>query len=241
MSITTIDNDYLPCEIYMQKMDSASEIFPGFISFQHTDGNYYFAWIHDSKIILRSEAYPSQDKMERGMKAVIKNREIADRYTLESDDNNRYLVLSGGSKNTAHTGNFQEHNEIGRSCPHKSLSALSTLLAGALGARFAAAVVPLQTNAGASSVETTAKILEEETFTKNVGVASASKKYTAPTAEGRSFLYKALPLLILIPVGISYIKLKSCNGVDQQASNQLTSTRIQERNATTKITGVEPS
>ena len=70
---TTVQDDYLVCGEYKEQINSKSETNNGFITFQHQNGNHYFAWVNGNEIVLRSEAYPDVEKMERGIKAILKN------------------------------------------------------------------------------------------------------------------------------------------------------------------------
>jgi len=127
---TNVHDDYLICREYQEQIDKKSSEYPGFITFRHDNGNHYFAWVDGDKIIMRSEAYPDADKMERGIKAVIKNRDIYERYSTEESHGAHFLILWGGGEHQQHTGNMESHNEIGRSCPQKSADDLKALLAG---------------------------------------------------------------------------------------------------------------
>ena len=127
---TNVHDDYLICREYQEQIDKKSSEYPGFITFKHDNGNHYFAWVDGDKIIMRSEAYPDSDKMERGIKAVIKNRDIYERYSTEESHGAHFLILWGGGEHQEHTGNMESHNEIGRSCPQKSADDLKALLAG---------------------------------------------------------------------------------------------------------------
>lgn len=127
---TNVHDDYLICREYQEQIDKKSSEYPGFITFKHDNGNHYFAWVDGDKIIMRSEAYPDADKMERGIKAVIKNRDIYERYSTDESHGAHFLILWGGGEHQQHTGNMESHNEIGRSCPQKSADDLKALLAG---------------------------------------------------------------------------------------------------------------
>ncbi len=127
---TNVHDDYLICREYQEQIDKKSSEYPGFITFRHDNGNHYFAWVDGDKMIMRSEAYPDADKMERGIKAVIKNRDIYERYSTEESHGAHFLILWGGGEHQQHTGNMESHNEIGRSCPQKSADDLKALLAG---------------------------------------------------------------------------------------------------------------
>lgn len=131
---TTRDDDYLICRHYYDHIDNVHPDYPDFITFKHND-NYYFAWVNDGKVILRSEAYPDMERTIRGIKAVIKNRDIHERYSVDSQHGVHFLQLWGGGDHQKHTGNMDQHNEIGRSCPAKDLDELYALT-GFLGPKF---------------------------------------------------------------------------------------------------------
>ena len=128
MSTTQVHDDYLICREYKEQIHQKSSTYPGFITFQHENSNHYFAWVNNDEIILRSEAYPDADKMERGIKAILKNCDVVERYSIIEEHGAHILVLWGGGDHQAHTGNMAEHNEIGRSCPHKTREELNAML-----------------------------------------------------------------------------------------------------------------
>jgi outer membrane protein OmpA-like peptidoglycan-associated protein/uncharacterized protein YegP (UPF0339 family) len=140
--ITKRDDDYLICKEYQSRIDQISSEYPDFITFQHSNGNHYFAWVHDGQVVLRSEAYPDEERMIRGIKAIQKNWDLVERYSVDEQHGVHFLVLWGGGDHQAHTGNMGEHNEIGRSCPKKSREELHNLLHGK-GEDFAQKVIPI--------------------------------------------------------------------------------------------------
>jgi len=142
--LTQRDEDYLICREYHDRIDLKSSEYQDFITFKHPDSNYYFAWVHDNEVILRSEAYPDEERMIRGIKAVIKNRDFPERYSVEEHHGAYHVVLWGGDVHERHTGNFESHNEIGRSCPRKSKRELYDLFLFR-GRSFAEALLPLST------------------------------------------------------------------------------------------------
>lgn len=172
---TTRDDDYLVCHEYEKHIDRRSSVYPDFITFQHTNGNFYFAWVDEKKIILRSEAYPNDEKMERGIKAILKNRDLAERYKVENNHGAHFLCLMGGGDHMVHTGNLERHNEVGRSCPKKSRRELHDLLLSK-SVSFAEQVVPLRSDdlIPPVVVPVTAKI------STPIAAAMAAKKPPAP-------------------------------------------------------------
>ena len=91
--ITQRDDDYLICKEYKERIDQKSKEFPDFITFQHLNKNYYFAWVNNDEIILRSEAYPDEEKMVKGIQAILKNRAMIERYSVEENHGVHFLVL----------------------------------------------------------------------------------------------------------------------------------------------------
>jgi len=116
-----LDDDYMVCSVYESFINEKHPEYDDFISFYEEDTQkYYFAWINpdtnfawinpDTKtIILRSEGYPTTAARNNGLESVRKNREIRERFKIEEKRNLYYLVLKAGN-----------HQEIGRSCPHKT-------------------------------------------------------------------------------------------------------------------------
>jgi len=212
---TRRDDDYLTCKHYYNHIDNVSSEYKDFITFEHNT-NHYFAWVNDGKVILRSEAYPSEEKMIRGIKAIIKNRDIHERYSIDSQHGVHFLVLWGGGDHQKHTGNMAKHNEIGRSCPVKDRSELLALMgfrgkdfvngifnysskvAGKSGANIAAA-----TTAAASTLAST----KGSASSRNANTAQAATS-SAGTSSGFNWKW-LLPLLLLIPL---FLFWKGCNG-----------------------------
>ncbi len=116
------EDDYMICREYQEKFDANLLDQNGFIRFQHENtGKYYFAWYNkDGEVILRSEGYPTTAARDNGMESVLKNRDIPERMKVEEKRGLHYLVLKAGN-----------HQEIGRSCPKESESALWALVAPA--------------------------------------------------------------------------------------------------------------
>lgn len=78
-----VDDDYLICREYEEQMTQKSDNYPDFISFQHTNGKYYFAWVNkDYQIIMRGEGYSDTSDRDHGINSVIENRELKERYKL---------------------------------------------------------------------------------------------------------------------------------------------------------------
>ena len=152
---TTVQDDYLICGEYKEQISNKSSAHPGFITFQHQNGNHYFAWVNGDEIVMRSEAYPNAEKMERGINAILKNCDLVERYSVIEEHGAHFLLLWGGGNHQNHTGNRNEHSEIGRSCPHKTREELNALLQFK-GSDFANKVVPINTTNTSISSSTTA-------------------------------------------------------------------------------------
>jgi outer membrane protein OmpA-like peptidoglycan-associated protein len=207
---TNVHDDYLICREYQEQIGQKSSEYPGFITFKHDNGNHYFAWVDGEHIILRSEAYPDADKMERGIKAVIKNRDLAERYSTEESHGAHFLVLWGGGDHQKHTGNMESHNEIGRSCPQKSAADLTALLTGYNSG--------LASKIGSSAVAEVKKVVEKVAAPAAAAAATSSfgsTQTTAPrvdadvdTGGGLGWLKWLLPLLL---AGVALYLYKGCN------------------------------
>jgi outer membrane protein OmpA-like peptidoglycan-associated protein len=168
---TEVQDDYLDCGAYKANTGNKSATYPGFITFSESNGDHFFAWVNGDEIVMRSEAYPNAEKMERGIKAILKNCDLPERYAVIQGEGGYLLVMYGGGDHQKHTGNFENHSEIGRSCPHASREALNALLSFK-GQDFADKVVPITRAAASTSGTATAAA---------AGVAAAA---TAAVAAG---------------------------------------------------------
>lgn len=217
--ITDRDDDYLVCKHYYNNIDKVSSEYPGFITFEHNN-NHYFAWVNDGKVILRSEAYPSEEKNIRGIKAILKNKDLVQRYSIDSQHGVHFLQLWGGGDHQKHSGNFESHNEIGRSCPAKTIEELHNLLLF-MGKDFADKVVPLGDKSkgaattavigtaatAASAIAATSKSTAASKTTTNTKAAAVASGAAATKAAGTSgndssggFKWWWLLPLLLIPL-----------------------------------------
>jgi outer membrane protein OmpA-like peptidoglycan-associated protein len=229
---TTVHDDYLGCGDYQANIGNASATHKGFSTFEK-NGDHYFAWVNGNDIVMRSEAYPDADKMERGIQAILKNCDIAERYAVIDEDGKKILVLYGGGDHQKHTGNFEKHSEIGRSCPHNTREDLNALLQFK-GADFANKVVPMAKEApmaaaapvaaaaepaapvaaAAAVVAAAASTVAATTHTataqteKATNYAAAATTGTEASGGGMGWLKWLLPLLLL---GGAFMWWKSCN------------------------------
>jgi outer membrane protein OmpA-like peptidoglycan-associated protein len=202
---TIVQDDYLVCGEYKEQINNKSATHPGFVTFEHQNGNHYFAWVNGDEIVMRSEAYPNAEKMERGINAILKNCDLVERYSVIEEHGAYFLLLWGGGDHQKHTGNRNEHSEIGRSCPHKSREELNALLQFK-GNDFANKVVPIAgaVSSASSSIATgavaaAATIKSTATPVRETATAAASS-YTETTAaaagSSMGWLKWLLPLLI---------------------------------------------
>lgn len=222
--ITNRDDDYLICKHYYNNLDKVSNDYKDFITFEHK-GNHYFAWLNDGKVILRSEAYPDYERTIRGIKAIIKNRDIEDRYSIDSQHGVHFLCLWGGGKNNKHTGNMGEHNEIGRSCPAKSKEALYDLIkfkgdsfasavtggkvvSSVSGKKAAAAAVVGATSAASLASAKSSKVGAKAKASATVTKEKVEEIKTDDSASGFKWWWLLLPLLALA----GFFLLKGCDG-----------------------------
>jgi outer membrane protein OmpA-like peptidoglycan-associated protein/uncharacterized protein YegP (UPF0339 family) len=102
-----MEDNYLIVREYEERMvDSMSSIHKGFIEFKHSNGLFYFAWIKNDKVFLRSEGYSSESSRDHGIHSVIKNRSDKNNYRTESAHGAHFLILLAGN-----------NKEIARSYP----------------------------------------------------------------------------------------------------------------------------
>ncbi|HFA49777.1 MAG TPA: DUF1508 domain-containing protein [Bacteroidetes bacterium] len=123
------DDDYLACKEYKARAGQTSEEHPDFATFEH-EGEYYFAWVEDGEVVMRSEGYTTEKARDNGIASVIKNRELEERFKIEEKMGYYFVVLKAGN-----------HQEIARSCPYKEKDAAMAWLPSARTAKLAAAAV----------------------------------------------------------------------------------------------------
>jgi outer membrane protein OmpA-like peptidoglycan-associated protein/uncharacterized protein YegP (UPF0339 family) len=134
-----VQDDYLICREYEARIsDSKSEKYSDFISFQHTNGEFYFAWVVDGEVAMRSEGYASASARDNGIESVIKNKDSKDRFANVSAHGAHFLVLKAGN-----------NQEIARSCPRKTEEETLTSLTKWLG--LAAAGLGITSNISADN------------------------------------------------------------------------------------------
>ena len=102
------DDDYLACKMYHGHKRSTSNA--DFSTFTH-DGEFYFAMLNNNdEVVLRSEGYKTEKSRDNGITSVTKNRTDKNQYSVETKMNYHFVVLKA-----------KNYQEIGRSCPYKTL------------------------------------------------------------------------------------------------------------------------
>jgi outer membrane protein OmpA-like peptidoglycan-associated protein len=219
---TTVQDDYLICGEYKEQINNKSANHPGFITFQHQNGNHYFSWVNEDEIVMRSEAYPSVEKMERGISAILKNCDLVERYSVIEEHGAYFLLLWGGGDHQKHTGNRNEHSEIGRSCPHKTREELNALLQFK-GNDFANKVVPIKASSSSAAAPIASAALASVASVASSQSASpisnaASYDTNTPAGGGSMGWLKWLVPLILL--GAAFLLWRSCNNKETVATGE---------------------
>jgi outer membrane protein OmpA-like peptidoglycan-associated protein/uncharacterized protein YegP (UPF0339 family) len=110
------DDDYLSTKEYEAQTDFHPK-HGGFIVFQHPrTKSYYFAVLdmNTGKVLLRSEGYPNEATRENDIEAVLRNRDIKERYIHKQlPTGSHYISLQNGNK-----------QEIGRTPVYQTEAAL---------------------------------------------------------------------------------------------------------------------
>ena len=110
------DDNYMVCREYEEAFD-ASKMQDGIIAFQHSNGQFYFAWFNaNGQVILRSEGYASASARDNGIASVKVYRENKVRFSQIESRGAHFLILKAGN-----------NQEIGRSCPKKTAEEASSL------------------------------------------------------------------------------------------------------------------
>ena len=109
-------DDYLPCSFYSGKTYTDNGIY----SFEK-DGKFYFSFMENGVVILRSEAYTSEAGRNNGIVSILKNKENESQYkVLKQEDGNWVIVLEA-----------LNNQEIARSCSFSTEDDARALLPGA--------------------------------------------------------------------------------------------------------------
>ncbi len=243
---TEVQDDYLDCGAYKANTGNKSATYPGFITFSEANGDHFFAWVNGDEIVMRSEAYPDAEKMERGIKAILKNCDLPERYSVIEGEGGYLLLMYGGGDHQKHTGNFENHSEIGRSCPHPSREALNALLsfkgqdfadkvvpiARATAAPIAAAAAPVAAVATGLAAAASVASSATSTVTETASAATSYATDTVEAAAGSSlgWLKWLLPLLLI--AGLVYW-WNSCRGKVQPPTPPVSDTPYVPKNQDT--------
>ncbi len=86
----------------------------GFESFRNEDNKEYYFHLNDedAKALLYSEGYSSSRGRNNGIKSVIRNGVIRDRYEIKEDEAQYYFILRAGNRQEiARSRNFSSKNE----------------------------------------------------------------------------------------------------------------------------------
>ncbi len=137
-------DDYLTCKIYESHIADVTKDHDDFITFSH-EGEHYFAWIGEGKVVMRSEGYGSESARDNGIASVIKNRDLEERFSLDEKAGHYFTVLKAGN-----------HQEIARSCPHKDKAAAMYWYPSAISSRAAAKAEEEKKAAAAAAAATAA-------------------------------------------------------------------------------------
>ena len=115
------EDSYQPLSFYEDNTSSTDD---GFERFEGPDGEHYFVYRDDGRIILLSEGYPTTAARDKGVASVTKNIPIESRYQFEKGG------LNGRPGFALRAGN---HKEIARSVPFSSSSVASSAARALMG------------------------------------------------------------------------------------------------------------
>ena len=97
-------DEYLPVSAYAAHSGSKVSGESDFISFE-TDGIYYFAWMVDGDVYMRSQGYTSEAGRDNGIESVKKNRDNEERYANLDEGGSEFVILkAGNSQEIARSG-----------------------------------------------------------------------------------------------------------------------------------------
>ena len=167
--------DYLACNLYQNKPAHPTQ--PNFTQFfDEKNSQYYFAYVaNDGTVLLKSEGYPQQKSCETGIAAVVKNKEITERFAVKNEGKKFYLSLKAGN-----------NREIARSCDFateaEATAAIVTISTPVVVAKAAKVAAPKATLA---KVETTKVVAPkaEVTAPKATVTKVETKKATVAKTE----------------------------------------------------------
>ena len=190
-----IDN-YLNCSEYLANEDGFNRFY------NEEDGEYYFSYVHDGKVYLRSEGYTTAAARDNGIESVIKNAPIDERWkTFKDEDDDRwYYALRAGN-----------NQEIARSCGYNSEGAMLASWGWfkkreehEAAAAAAAAALALKEKEEAAPVVVAAPIVTRS-------VEPEPEVVTVVKKEDDDSIWKwLLPLLALLLLGLLFMWFKGC-------------------------------
>ena len=152
----------------------------GFHTFEQ-NGAFYFGFVHEGKVVLRSEGYSSASSRDNGIKSVTKNASEEMRWkTLEEGEKHIYILRAGNNQEIARSAEYETKSKMllslgkvwGSATPIKSDAIAATTTT-------AEAAAPVETPEPVA-VETTAAV--ETTPVEEVAVAAAAPAVVAAAA-----------------------------------------------------------
>lgn len=183
----TDEDNYLGCAIYEANIKHKSK-YPDFLSFKHSNGQFYFAWVSGDRLVMRSEGYRTESARDNGIESVIQNRSDKAKYGFISAHGAHFVILKAGN-----------NQEIARTCPKKSedeaWGALRTTpISGLFGLTTSTSKVSAADLKSATSVAANKTILNSST--NNSGPAST----TGPSSSSGCMKW-LWPILLLAILG----------------------------------------
>ncbi len=99
-------NNYLAPEAYQGAGND------GFNTFEQ-DGEFYFGFVHEGKVVIRSEGYSSSSSRDNGIKSVAKNAPEEMRWkTLQEGDHHLYILRAGNNQEIARSVNYETKSKM---------------------------------------------------------------------------------------------------------------------------------
>jgi uncharacterized protein len=167
-----LHEDYLSCKAYEnQPLHATEKEFSAF--YDETSKQYFFALLDEKgKVLMISEGYPEQKSRETGVQSVIKNRPLAERYSVLNEGGAYFLSLKAGNR-----------REIARSCSFKTEAEAKALLLSLTTEKkkvVKSIIVGKETKVKAPKVATATKVkVEKEAKVAEVAVEIKAPKATA--------------------------------------------------------------
>ena len=181
-----MEDNYLIVREYEERIyDSKSSKHLGFIEFKHSNGKFYFAWVKDQKIFMRSEGYATASSRDQGMISVINVRWDKNNYRTESSHGVHFLILLAAN-----------NKEIARSYPMREEIETFIALNGIDEKEESISVNEEENNIESKTDEINIKVEENinqiETEAYNIDeekIENAKTKETIPTPEEKEENY----------------------------------------------------